>query len=97
MGYPAIGHNDPRGGGSRNAFGAAYSKKSPWNIRYCCADSDGDGQTNGHELGDSCCVWTKYKIPDNTTDISHPGLKSSTTSRPVPACVATVCNKSLRG
>lgn len=30
-----------------------------WNatLAFCCADSDGDNQTNGHELGDAYCIW----------------------------------------
>mmetsp|Transcript_18058 Transcript_18058/g.36528 ORF Transcript_18058/g.36528 Transcript_18058/m.36528 type:complete len:735 (+) Transcript_18058:124-2328(+) len=29
-----------------------------WTTELCQADSDGDGLTNGEELGDPCCVWT---------------------------------------
>jgi len=56
-------------------------------------DSDGDGQTNGFELGDPCCVWTANATPAFTTDISHPGIPSSTTQRAAPACMATACPK----
>ena len=77
-----------------------------------------DGQTNGMELGDPCCLWKKGNVPNVslfarlaasphsesltpkppakiqfTSDISHPGLKSETTKRAVPACVAVVCKK----
>lgn len=27
-------------------------------VTLCPADSDGDGQSNGFELGDPCCIWT---------------------------------------
>ena len=26
-------------------------------------DSDGDGETNGEELGDPCCLWAAYDVP----------------------------------
>lgn len=44
-------------------------------------------------LTDPCCVWTHATTPAYTTDISHPGLASSTTSRVAPACAATACPK----
>lgn len=43
-------------------------------------DSDGDGLTNGFELGDPCGVWKEGATPAYTTDISHPG---NATSKPV--------------
>lgn len=36
-------------------------------------DSDGDGQTNGQELGDPCEEWLMGLTPGRTTDISNPG------------------------
>ena len=54
-------------------------------------DADSDGQTNGLELGDPCCVWSEGAVPAFTADISHPGLANSTTTRAAPACMATVC------
>lgn len=36
-------------------------------------DSDGDGKTNGQELGDPHCTWTKGEIPTHTNGLSHPG------------------------
>ncbi len=57
----ALGHINPAGGGKENAFG--YEFKSvmgkgtrPWSVAICCADTDGDGFTNGMELGDPCCT-----------------------------------------
>ena len=44
------------------------------------SDSDGDGQSNGFELGDPCCLWTSG-APQFTSDISNPGVFSSKTSR----------------
>ena len=44
-----------------------------WNPELCRADSDGDGRTNGEELGDPDCNWTSGTIPDRVSDITHPG------------------------
>ena len=43
-----------------------------WNECLCRRDSDGDGLTNGEELGDPNCVWEAGKIPDEKS-ASHPG------------------------
>ncbi|KAL9656481.1 hypothetical protein ABK040_005245 [Willaertia magna] len=32
--------------------------KFVWDFTFCMKDSDGDGWTNGDELGDPCCVWS---------------------------------------
>ena len=39
----------------------------------CRLDSDGDGQTNGEELGDPDCSWTTGSTPSRSNDLSHPG------------------------
>jgi hypothetical protein len=87
VGVAAIGHVDPNGGGPRNAYGAAFAGAGhAWTVALCQADSDGDGQYNGLELGDPCCAWvTGGAPPAFSTDISHPGLASSTTNRTAPA------------
>ena len=36
------------------------------------ADSDGDGATNGEELGDPNCVWVYGGAPESTPT-GHPG------------------------
>lgn len=38
-------------------------------------DSDGDGMTNGYELGDPNCVWIAGQgiTPERVIDITHPG------------------------
>ena len=41
------------GGGSRNAFGAAFANAGhQWTSDLCNGDRDGDGKSNGLELGD---------------------------------------------
>ena len=36
-------------------------------------DSDGDGNTNGEELGDPDCVSTEGAVPQILDNICHPG------------------------
>jgi dopamine beta-monooxygenase len=42
-----------------------------WTPELCRKDSDGDGKTNGEELGDPKCVWNG-NAPDGKA-VSHPG------------------------
>jgi hypothetical protein len=57
--------------------GAEYT----WTKELCEADSDGDGQTNGQELGDPCCVWvagqtdTAYMMGFSPSHPGHAGSK----------------------
>ena len=37
-------------------------------------DSDGDGRTNGEELGDPDCTWVPGTAPKFTSGLSHPGV-----------------------
>ena len=43
-----------------------------WNDAICNDDSDGDGATNGEELGDPDCVWVRGQAPDSTEGITDP-------------------------
>lgn len=45
-------------------------------------DADGDGQTNAEELGDPCGVYTSGGTPARATDVSNPGLASSSSAGP---------------
>ncbi|XP_046545867.1 tyramine beta-hydroxylase-like [Haliotis rubra] len=38
-------------------------------------DSDGDGMTNGQELGDPQCIWTLGATPTRTAGLTHPGVQ----------------------
>ncbi|KAL7687562.1 hypothetical protein Plhal304r1_c022g0077751 [Plasmopara halstedii] len=74
-GANAIGH-DRVGGGPKNDFGLDFSEAMfIWTNSFCNKDSDGDGQTNGQELGDPCCefVFRKNAIVRWTEGVSHPG------------------------
>jgi dopamine beta-monooxygenase len=51
-----------------------------WTPELCRKDSDGDGFTNGQELGDPDCTWIKG-WPQRTA-LAHPGIS---TSKPPPA------------
>jgi hypothetical protein len=68
--------------------GTAFVGPPDWSLddfTLCETDSDGDGQTNGQELGDPNCVWT-FTSPatpaPRTTSISNPGDAESTSDNP---------------
>ncbi|XP_052061956.1 DBH-like monooxygenase protein 1 homolog [Mytilus californianus] len=50
--------------------------ESVWDKTLCQMDSDGDGLTNGYELGDHNCVWVAGQgmTPTRVTGITHPGI-----------------------
>jgi len=52
-----------------------------WNV-----DSDGDGQTNGMELGDPCGVWAAGDVAPRVDDVSEPSDESSSSSNPISGC-----------
>ncbi|KAL3870711.1 hypothetical protein ACJMK2_038755, partial [Sinanodonta woodiana] len=73
--WNGVGHQSPLGGGVNNAFGKDFlAAGKVWTVALCQKDSDGDGKTNGAELGDSACVWTVGAAPAMTTGITHPGV-----------------------
>ena len=54
----ALGHENKHGGGALNIFGNAFKDAGfEWTRKLCMADTDGDGESNGLELGDPCCIW----------------------------------------
>ena len=73
--WPGVGHGRTFGGGPNNAFGRDFAKhRTKW-LDVCRLDSDGDGKTNGEELGDPDCVWTPGSAPKFSCT-SHPGFKN---------------------
>ena len=48
------------------------NEPDPWR-KICHEDPDGDGVTNGEELGDPCCEWTPGAQPYRKWNLSHPG------------------------
>ncbi len=48
----------------------------------CSKDSDGDGWTNGYELGDPDCIWTKGATPTRNNSYNPGDAKS----HPPPIC-----------
>ena len=44
-----------------------------WTTELCGQDSDGDGRSNGEELGDPGCTWSVGGAPQVTEGITHPG------------------------
>ncbi|RLN89647.1 hypothetical protein BBJ28_00020839 [Nothophytophthora sp. Chile5] len=75
-GVTALGHMDPVLAGPMNEFGMdMIDAEFTWTKEFCQKDSDGDGQTNGQELGDPCCefVHRKNAVVRWVEGISHPG------------------------
>lgn len=79
-----VGHQSCVGGSlPLNPFGEDLRKhKNQWTKELCQADSDGDGLTNGQELGDPCCLYgtADYTPPSPSIEVdelSHPGFESS--------------------
>ncbi|XP_048241437.1 uncharacterized protein LOC124142797 [Haliotis rufescens] len=72
--WRGVGHKNPQGGGNRNPFGLDFQQVKQWTEELCQKDSDGDGLTNGQELGDPECVWHPGQFPQMTNNITHPGI-----------------------
>mmetsp|Transcript_28299 Transcript_28299/g.92371 ORF Transcript_28299/g.92371 Transcript_28299/m.92371 type:complete len:425 (-) Transcript_28299:212-1486(-) len=87
----ALGHVTGTGGGELNAFGLAFKAHNfVWTKELCEEDSDGDGESNGLELGDPCCRWVKGGSvqPDRAWQLSHPGKTSDKSKFEPPNCAA---------
>ena len=74
-----LGHKTCQGGTlPLNNFGQAFLDSGlKWTESLCKADSDGDGFTNGQELGDPCCTWPLAGDLDPAFLPSHPGSADS--------------------
>ena len=80
-------HLNPGGGGARNAFGEAVralvtpgGAQPFWSAALAAMDSDGDGVSNGEELGDP----EGDGSANRTQNISNPGNSGSTPSVTAP-------------
>lgn len=83
------GHQNRGGGGSLNQFGRDFAASGySWTADLCSKDSDGDGRTNGEELGDPGCSWRKGESPDVTTGLTHPGVADEPVDEGVSAAEA---------
>ncbi|XP_012937462.1 temptin-like [Aplysia californica] len=73
-----LGHIDPLGGGLNNQFGLDFAAAGhAWTKELCEKDSDGDGRTNGDELGDPDCEWMLLGVPSRTESITNPGVNNN--------------------
>lgn len=58
-----------------NPFGIDFASENyEWTVSLCQTDSDGDGRTNGEELGDPTCVWFAGGPEPTGPSLSHPGV-----------------------
>ncbi|XP_070189002.1 temptin-like [Littorina saxatilis] len=80
-----VGHENPMGGGQRNPFGLDFAAAGHlWTRALCMKDSDGDGQTNGYELGDASCNWNASDPNAHVDDVKgHPGRCLACTHSPM--------------
>jgi hypothetical protein len=70
-------HVNAGGGGTRTTFGEAFRSNSHlWNAALATPDSDGDGYSNGVELGDPSGTWTSGQ-PNPPGPVYNPGVASS--------------------
>ena len=86
-GKPVLGHSSNTYIQDLDVFGEAFRKAGfRWTKEFCQEDSDGDGQSNGHELGDPFCCYIKvssfyiyflYFIFYHETDITFAFLSTS--------------------
>jgi NAD(P)H-flavin reductase len=81
----AGGHANCVSSSDLNSFGKGFQDDNyKWTSEVCQKDYDGDGLTNGDELGDPCCVWSVGDVPTRFTNLSHPGDANSVNS--LPSC-----------
>ncbi|XP_067664198.1 dopamine beta-hydroxylase-like [Haliotis asinina] len=92
--WQGVGHVNPAGGGARNQFGVDFANQGRKWANVCNMDSDGDGMTNGQELGDPQCMWTPGATPTRTTNLTHPGYCDTSSSQTCDRLVKAPCGSS---
>jgi len=69
------GHCNLGGGGANNQFGLDFAAAGhTWTAALCKMDSDKDGRSNGLEVGDPDCTWTKANPTPLKKAIGQPGI-----------------------
>ena len=74
-----------------------YAAGQTWNKAFCMADADGDGQSNGLEMGDPCCKWSIGQTPQFTTGLSDPNSAASKTQNTMSSCIMLNAKRSDLG
>ncbi|XP_059159946.1 temptin-like [Physella acuta] len=75
--WEGVGHMNFGGGGELNPFGRDFlAAGKKWTTNLCRLDSDGDGWTNGQELGDPKCQWRVGRKLPKARSITHPGINN---------------------
>ena len=92
-------HVDPGGGGTRTAFGNAFSSNGDvWTSTLATKDSDGDGYSNGLELQDVNGTWQSGQPePGNLSLVSNPGSSGSTPTLAVEPATWSAIKSLYRG
>jgi hypothetical protein len=89
-----IGHLNAAGTAGVSVFGKAFKAAgNSWNTALCQADTDGDGFTNGQEMGDPCCTWT----PTSTASLVTEGLSDPNDASKKPSNAALIAGCSASG
>ena len=100
VGHTAATPDDVRNfaqdGYARNRFGLHFAaERFAWTEALCKMDSDGDGLTNGEELGDPHCLWRPGLLPSRVTNITHPGMSPSQLARAEALAALAHANRTL--
>ncbi|KAL3878022.1 hypothetical protein ACJMK2_035658 [Sinanodonta woodiana] len=65
-----------------NRFGQDFNATGKnWTVTLCKMDSDGDGKSNGVELGDPNCKWVNDRNSTLLPPTGHPGICEPSSSK----------------